>query len=133
MLFPRIVIAGRVFSFRLALQGVSKGPAVQSLISTMKRNGKLPDFVLCIGDDQSDEDMFEAISRAAPANALLPSTAGVFACTLGQKSSAAKYYIDDTAQVISLLKGLASPPFHEQPKSKGHILFERPFLLESYC
>uniref|UniRef100_A0A251RLR2 Putative trehalose-phosphatase, HAD-like domain protein n=1 Tax=Helianthus annuus TaxID=4232 RepID=A0A251RLR2_HELAN len=30
------------------------------------------DFVLCIGDDRSDEDMFEAITRAIAAPRLSP-------------------------------------------------------------
>ena len=39
------------------LQGVSKGLVAQ-LLSTMVETGKLLDFVLCIGDERSDEDMF---------------------------------------------------------------------------
>ncbi|KAJ0091280.1 hypothetical protein Patl1_14397 [Pistacia atlantica] len=88
-------------------QGVSKGIVVENLISTMRSKGKSPDFVLCIGDDRSDEDMFESIGRAV-ANPSLPAIGEVFACTVGQKPSMAKYYLDDTSEVINLLKGLAS-------------------------
>ncbi|XP_044983594.1 probable alpha,alpha-trehalose-phosphate synthase [UDP-forming] 9 [Hordeum vulgare subsp. vulgare] len=42
-------------------QGISKGVVVESLLSSMVRGGKAPDFVLCIGDERSDEDMFESI------------------------------------------------------------------------
>ncbi|KAJ6342162.1 hypothetical protein OIU78_010151 [Salix suchowensis] len=45
-------------------QGVRKGLVAERLLETMKLKGKLPDFVLCIGDDRSDEDMFEVISSA---------------------------------------------------------------------
>ncbi|MFS8030433.1 putative alpha,alpha-trehalose-phosphate synthase (UDP-forming) [Helianthus anomalus] len=41
-----------------------------------------PDFVLCIGEDRSDEDMFEAITRAIAAPRLSP-VDEVFACTIG--------------------------------------------------
>ena len=83
----------------------------------MQSIGKSPDFVLCIGDDRSDEDMFETISRSSSNNAAsLPPTAGVFACTVGQKPSTAKYYLDDSAEVIKLLQGLASASTQE-PKS----------------
>ncbi|CBI26812.3 unnamed protein product, partial [Vitis vinifera] len=44
-------------------QGVSKGIVAKRLLSTMQERGMLPDFVLCIGDDRSDEDMFEAITK----------------------------------------------------------------------
>ncbi|KAH7859937.1 hypothetical protein Vadar_007308 [Vaccinium darrowii] len=88
-------------------QGVSKGVVVENLIETMRTKGKLPDFVLCIGDDRSDEDMFESIGRSV-SNPSLPATAEVFACTVGQKPSMAKYYLDDTYEVIKMLQGLAA-------------------------
>lgn len=72
----------------------------------MHQKGMLPDFVLCIGDDRSDEDMFEVIKSAA-AGPLLSPVAEVFACTVGQKPSKAKYYLDDTAEILRMLLGLA--------------------------
>ena len=78
----------------------------EKIFSTMAGDGKLADFVLCIGDDRSDEDMFEIIGNALSSNILSPSTS-VFACTVGQKPSKAKYYLDDTAEVISMLEYLA--------------------------
>eukprot|EP00252_Welwitschia_mirabilis_P006180 TRINITY_DN1696_c0_g1_i5.p1 TRINITY_DN1696_c0_g1~~TRINITY_DN1696_c0_g1_i5.p1 ORF type:complete len:418 (+),score=71.67 TRINITY_DN1696_c0_g1_i5:646-1899(+) len=87
-------------------QGVSKGLVADRLLSTMNQQGKRPDFVLCIGDDRSDEDMFETITGAIPGTSLSP-IAEVFACTVGQKPSKAKYYLDDTAEVLRMLEGLA--------------------------
>ncbi|GAU20967.1 hypothetical protein TSUD_201160 [Trifolium subterraneum] len=84
-------------------QSVSKGKVVEELISTMRNEGKSPDFLLCIGDDRSDEDMFESI-----ANLALSTISQVFACTIGFKPSRAKYYLDDTGYVINLLEGLAA-------------------------
>lgn len=86
---------------------MSKGLVAQRLLSTMKERGLSPDFVLCIGDDRSDEDMFEEIMTAMSGSALSP-TAEVFACTVGRKPSKAKYYLDDTAEIVRLLQGLAS-------------------------
>ncbi|EEF29201.1 trehalose-6-phosphate synthase, putative [Ricinus communis] len=88
-------------------QGVSKGMVVEKLISTMRSEGKLPDFLLCIGDDRSDEDMFESIESHVD-DPSAPPIAEVFACTVGQKPSMAKYYLDDTSEVISLLLGIAT-------------------------
>ncbi|XP_054807675.1 probable alpha,alpha-trehalose-phosphate synthase [UDP-forming] 11 isoform X2 [Prosopis cineraria] len=89
-------------------QGVSKGIVVENLISRMRKEGKSLDFLLCIGDDRSDEDMFERIACTVSNNPTLPATAQVFACTVGQKPSMAEYYLDDTCEVIKLLKGLAN-------------------------
>lgn len=85
---------------------MSKGVVVQNLIETMRNTGKQADFVLCIGDDRSDEEMFEAIASVV-ADHSLPETTEIFACTVGQKPSMAKYYLDDPVEVIKMLQGLS--------------------------
>ncbi|KAJ1439038.1 Trehalose-phosphatase [Sesbania bispinosa] len=79
----------------------------QEVLSTMTRNGKLPDFVLSIGDDRSDEDMFEGLLTKAYGGTSSPAPE-IFSCTVGQKPSKAKYYLDDTVDVRSLLEALAT-------------------------
>jgi hypothetical protein len=102
-------------SLRSVLQGISKGVVVESLLSSMVRGGKAPDFVLCIGDDRSDEDMFESIVCPGNNSVKLPATSEVFACTVGKKPSMAKYYLDDTVDVIKMLQGLANAPSQQRP------------------
>ncbi|PWA84294.1 trehalose phosphatase/synthase 11 [Artemisia annua] len=58
-------------------QGVSKGVVVESLIASMQSKGKPLDFILCLGDDRSDEYMFEKISSSA-VNPSLQGIAEVF-------------------------------------------------------
>ncbi|EXB92374.1 putative alpha,alpha-trehalose-phosphate synthase [UDP-forming] 7 [Morus notabilis] len=88
-------------------QEVSKGHVAQRIFSSMAENGRKADFVLCIGDDRSDEDMFEIFGNAT-LNNILPPNISVFPCTVGQKPSKARYYLDDTSQVINLLEYLAA-------------------------
>ncbi|KAK8485696.1 hypothetical protein V6N12_000034 [Hibiscus sabdariffa] len=87
-------------------QGVSKGLVAEKIFTTMTERGKQADFVLCIGDDRSDEEMFEIISSAISSGILSPNTS-VFACTVGQKPSKAKYYLDDPTEVVNMLEALA--------------------------
>ncbi|CAN1847384.1 Probable alpha,alpha-trehalose-phosphate synthase [UDP-forming] 7 [Linum perenne] len=87
-------------------QGVSKGLVAEKIFTSMSEDGRQADFVLCIGDDRSDEDMFERIDNALTGGVLSSST-NVFACTVGQKPSKAKYYLDDTTDVINMLRALA--------------------------
>lgn len=79
----------------------------ERLLETMQEKGMLPDFVLCVGDDRSDEDMFEVIISAMAGPSLSP-VAEVFACTVGQKPSKAKYYLEDTTEILKMLQGLAT-------------------------
>ncbi|XP_030959773.1 alpha,alpha-trehalose-phosphate synthase [UDP-forming] 6-like [Quercus lobata] len=88
-------------------QGVSKGLVAKRLLSIMQEKGPSPDFVLCIGDDRSDEDMFEVITSSMAGPSIAP-RAEVFACTVGRKPSKAKYYLDDTVEIVRLMQGLAS-------------------------
>ncbi|KAD4179858.1 hypothetical protein R6Q59_023264 [Mikania micrantha] len=97
-------------------QGVSKGVVVDRLVTTMQSKGRQPDFVLCIGDDQSDEDMFDKISSSIGSG-----IAEVFACTVGQKPSMAKYYLDDTVDVIKMLHGLEAVSTHVATNTGFHV------------
>lgn len=93
----------------------------------MKQKGTVPDFVLCIGDDRSDEDMFEVIMSAVASASLSP-VAEVFACTVGQKPSKAKYYLEDTTEILRMLQGLAAASEHSAKNvspSSQHVIIDR--------
>ncbi|KAK3446188.1 hypothetical protein EUGRSUZ_A01931 [Eucalyptus grandis] len=103
-------------------QGATKGAVAEKVFTAMAENGKQADFVLCIGDDRSDEDMFEIISSSVSRDTLSSNTA-VFACTVGQKPSKARYYLDDTSEVRNMLESLAeasdSSPTQEEEEQEG--------------
>ncbi|GAB2280432.1 Probable alpha,alpha-trehalose-phosphate synthase [UDP-forming] 10 [Dionaea muscipula] len=89
-------------------QGVSKGLVVEKVLSMIMNGGQSPDFLLCVGDDRSDEDMFQSLPKPPPLSSPSePMGPEIFACTVGQKPSSAKYYLEDTAEVLKLLRGLA--------------------------
>ncbi|KAL3130848.1 hypothetical protein ABBQ38_000180 [Trebouxia sp. C0009 RCD-2024] len=102
-------------------QGASKGNAVDRILKKLADEGNAPDFVLCIGDDRSDEDMFTAMEHVTFSPHL---PAEVFACTVGQKPSKAPFYMNDTADVASLLARLSEMHQHRsaarlKPSGKG--------------
>ncbi|XP_059656038.1 probable alpha,alpha-trehalose-phosphate synthase [UDP-forming] 10 isoform X2 [Cornus florida] len=101
-------------------QGISKGLVAENVLSTMVSDGNAPDFVMCIGDDRSDEDMFESILSMV-SGLSLPAPPQIFACTVGQKPSKAKYYLDDSADVVRLLRGLAAA---SSPKPRHTAQFQ---------
>ncbi|KAJ4981834.1 hypothetical protein NE237_032671 [Protea cynaroides] len=102
---PVAVKSGQ-FIVEVKPQGVTKGLVAEKIFTAMSEKGRQADFVLCIGDDRSDEDMFEIIGNAMSKNTLSSHTA-LFACTVGQKPSKAKYYLDDTIEVVNMLEALA--------------------------
>ncbi|PKA56854.1 putative alpha,alpha-trehalose-phosphate synthase [UDP-forming] 7 [Apostasia shenzhenica] len=102
---PVLVKSGQ-YIVEVKPQGVSKGIVVEKILSFMVGDNRQADFVLCIGDDRSDEDMFECIGGILSHDLVAPSTS-VFACTVGQKPSKARYYLDDTVEVTTMLGALA--------------------------
>lgn len=101
------------------MQGVSKGLVAEKVLLRMVSSGTRPDFVMCIGDDRSDEDMFESILSTVSGPSL-PTAPEIFACTVGRKPSKAKYYLDDPSDVVRLLEGLASAS-SPKPSHLAHI------------
>jgi len=84
-------------------QGVGKGMVVEAVL--MGDKSAFPEFVLCIGDDRSDEDMFQRLDTLVDEHPRF--NPAVFACTVGQKPSKAKYFLDDVQDVLALMHSLA--------------------------
>lgn len=68
---------------------VNKGKATQNWLY-----GNNPDFILAVGDDHTDEDIFKALSPEA------------YSIKVGSNISAARYYLKDYTEVRALLKEL---------------------------
>ncbi len=80
-------------------EGVDKGVMVDRILSSLESRGGSPvDYVLCIGDDLSDEFMFSYLEERN-----LPKT---FTVTVGKKPSAAKQFLNDVDQVMEVLNAL---------------------------
>ncbi|KAM0882206.1 hypothetical protein ACQ4PT_032482 [Festuca glaucescens] len=102
-------------------QGVNKGFVAEKILSMLTENKRQADFVLCIGDDRSDEDMFEGIADIMKRSIVDPETS-LYACTVGQKPSKAKYYLDDTNDVLNMLEALADASEEVSSPEESEIL-----------
>lgn len=100
--------------------GVSKGIVVDKIIQTLVNKGGVPDLLMCIGNDRSDEDMFESINKATSL-AEPPAIPEVFACSVGPKASKANYYVDGCSEVIRLLKGVTAVSPQKDTVSHSHV------------
>ena len=86
-------------------RGVSKGGVAERVLMDLASKGNAPGFVLCVGDDRSDEDMFVAMEGHVSFSPHVQ--AEVFACTVGQKPSRAPFYVNEPADVAAALELLA--------------------------
>lgn len=72
-------------------KGINKGIAVEQIISKTEY-----DFILCIGDDKTDEDMFSVLANHPKA----------FTIKVGQQASFAKYNLRNIEIVFDLLSAI---------------------------
>jgi trehalose 6-phosphate synthase/phosphatase len=86
--------------------GINKGTALFRVFESVFENKGPVDFVLAIGDDNSDEDMFKMVRmlKKQRSRTLLHPRIPAFTCTLGIKPSSANYYLLDAMKVVSLLE-----------------------------
>ncbi|VTP98191.1 bifunctional alpha,alpha-trehalose-phosphate synthase (UDP-forming)/trehalose-phosphatase [Sphingobacterium daejeonense] len=84
----QIINGDRVIEIKSKL--INKGKAAINIVDQIK-----PDFILCIGDDATDEDMFIS----------LPDTS--ITIKVGDKQSHAKYYVENHEEVLRLLDSLS--------------------------
>jgi len=64
--------------------------------------GNYPDaeFVLCVGDDKTDEDMFQALEGYSLPN-------NCFTVMVADKPTSAKFFVDQQRDVVRLLASLS--------------------------
>jgi len=77
-------------------RGISKGAIVRKILV----NHPDSEFVLCVGDDKTDEDMFQALDGYH-----LPTNC--FTIMVADKPTSAKFYVDQQRDVIRLLSSLS--------------------------
>ncbi|CAK4135484.1 unnamed protein product [Aphanomyces euteiches] len=81
-------------------EGVDKGVMVDRILSTLEFRGGTPvDFILCIGDDLSDENMFSYLEDQHQMSK-------TYTVTVGKKPSAAKHFLNDVDEVMEVLGAL---------------------------
>jgi trehalose 6-phosphate synthase/phosphatase len=82
-------------------RGINKGTVVKALLNQYRSS----DFILCVGDDRTDEDMFDALD-AYP---------GAFTVMVDRKPTHAKFYLDRQSDVVRLLSMLVNVPYEGSP------------------
>jgi trehalose 6-phosphate synthase/phosphatase len=87
----QVIDGNKVVEVRIA--GFDKGATALKII-----NEQNPDFVFCLGDDTTDEDMFKALEGEA------------YTIKVNSGASAAQYTILSQQRVLPLLNSLIQPP-----------------------
>ena len=84
-------------------QKIHKGYFISHILKRQIKRGKTPDFIMCIGDDLSDEKMFNYLSQKENEIKKYCKDACVYSITVGKKPSMAKYYVDSVKNVKEII------------------------------
>jgi trehalose 6-phosphate synthase/phosphatase len=95
---------------QLLPRGVDKGRAANDIMQNFCNQnlawaGEPPDFCVCVGDDASDEFMFEAVHDYFIKHEGI-SRPSIFTSTVGRKPTKARYYLRDVEAVHGFLQVL---------------------------
>lgn len=86
-------------SLEARVAGITKGFIIKEILDTQKRNDV--DFVICIGDDVTDEDMFVELAKEKELR-------NVFTCTVGKKEKTqSTAYLEKQSEVLDALSALS--------------------------
>jgi len=85
-------------SLEARVAGITKGFIIKEILKMHGKNDV--DFVICIGDDVTDEDMFVELSHE-------PELRNVFTCTVGKKAkTCSTAYLEKQSDVLETLHAL---------------------------
>lgn len=98
---PMEVLMGRMILY-VRPRGVHKGTAIAEVLKRLCAEGESPSWIFSIGDDCTDEDMFNELYRFARDAKVVVNT-----CTVGRKTTRAKYYVADVDDVLQFLDEMA--------------------------
>ena len=99
------ILNGKGFVEVIAL-GINKGYFVSYIVKEKVKQQKPPDFILCIGDDASDEKMFRFLKMKQKEIKYCNQKAKLISITVGKKPSEAEYYVNNVKDVQELINKL---------------------------
>ena len=90
--------------------GIHKGYFVSHIIKRLFKQNWKADFIMCAGDDTTDEKMFNYFKQKERAIKKLSKGAKIFSVTVGKKPSKANYYVNSPKDFIKLMNDCSKSP-----------------------
>ena len=99
------IVNGKGFMEIIAV-GVNKGYFLEYKIKEFIKNKKSLDFILCIGDDTSDEKMFHYLKTRKDVIKKYCKKVKIYSVIVGKKPSKANYYVEKPKNVQEIISSL---------------------------
>lgn len=99
------VVRGK-FYLEVKPKNINKGYFISKILRNYINKGIYPDFIMAMGDDTSDEDMFNYLNILSKNTLDKNIDMHIYSCVVDYKPSAASYYLNNTSEVINFLESL---------------------------
>ena len=83
--------------------GINKGYFISYILKQFFNQGIFFDFIMCLGDDTTDEKMFHFLNDKKNAIKKYCEGVNIFSCTVGKKPSKANFYVNSPFDVQELI------------------------------
>ncbi|KAL8783117.1 MAG: hypothetical protein Q9213_004874 [Squamulea squamosa] len=100
---PDLEITDGKMCLEVRPKSVNKGAIVRSILDSCTNDRVGPDFVLCAGDDVTDEDMFKAVRNSS----FHPEQAFTVSVGPSSKPTTASWFLPEPTDIMALLGKLA--------------------------
>ena len=101
--------------------GINKGYFISYIIKVFLSKNLIPDFIICFGDDTSDEKMFHYLKKKKKEIEKYCKNIKIITCTIGKKPSEAHYYVNNPKSVQEVIeemvKNSKSLPSHNSQEN----------------
>ena len=96
------IVNGKGF-IEIMAYGINKGYFLSHILKKQIKKGRIPDFIICVGDDNSDEKMFDFLAKKEKNIKKYAKDADFYSITVGKKPSKAMYYVNSVKNVKELI------------------------------
>ena len=96
------IVNGKGF-IEVMAYGINKGYFLSYILKRQIKKGRIPDFIMCVGDDNSDEKMFDFLAKKEKNIKKYAKNINLYSITVGKKPSKAKYYVNGIKNVQEII------------------------------
>ena len=101
-----IIVTDENDAVNIRPKNINKGYFISEILKQEYKNGEFPEFILVIGDQNGDEEMFKYLNYLKNNFEIKSRLFSIYSVTIGKKVSNANYYFNQSNEIFDYLENL---------------------------
>ena len=101
-----IIVAEENDAVNIRPKNINKGYFISKILKEELKNGEFPEFIMVIGDQDGDEEMFKYLNYLKNNFEIKSKLIGIYDITIGRKVSNAHYYLNECNEILEYIENL---------------------------